>query len=63
MVNTKVKGCKNFLDKDNKLEVIFTELRDEVRFLKKDENIRKHDLCKGKFIISLVLNNYFINDE
>ena len=35
MRNTKVKGLKNFLDKDNELEVIFTELRDEERSLKK----------------------------
>ena len=35
MQNTKVKGFKNFVDKDNELEVIFTKLQDEVRSLKK----------------------------
>ena len=45
MRDTKVKGFKNFLDKDNELEIIFTELRNKVKYLKKDENIRKHDLC------------------
>lgn len=35
MRNTKVKGFKNFVDKGNELEVIFTKLQDEVRSLKK----------------------------
>ena len=63
--NTEAKGFKNFLDKDNELEVMNTELRDEVRSLKKKvkslENMT-FVTTKGKFIISLVLNNYFTND-
>ena len=43
--NTEAKGFENFLDKNNELEVIYTELRDEVRSLKNGENIRKHDFC------------------
>ena len=50
---TEAKGFKNFLDKDNELEVINTQLRDEVKSLKKGEHIRKNNLFYSLIFVTL----------